>query len=473
MQSLTISSSPAPSSAPTSQPIEQLSDGNVVRQKNSLTGLSRYYVTGGTSKQPLQTVYEKGPPQYLTDPQSYKSGVRPDKRIKGDDRDEKEYEQLDDCTRKEPNSFFRVGRVFAMLHAEPHGTLIDNASSVTRDARFGERLYVTIRRFVTIRQGEKSCSAIPIFTYDYQGVGKRGVRKSDHAIIHTSRQPPQRLRGEAPGPGEDGMRPFPIKVDPFRRDELLHAVSRVNFAKVTTVEHNVKVKDCGLVNPDSITHLITQFQEVWQEGLGIAFSSQPTIQASSRDQPANTDSHDRADSAASVVTASSTVPRSLPQQVDPRQAGSSMPQAGSSSNPAVQRTQQTQTSQASSSSRRMDGQASQGAQQQPVSYAHRGYSQTQPLQTQPISINRGNHVYSSGHGSAAQASGSYSATPPSYASSLPLAGYAQASSSGQKTSGSTQDGFGQRRTSQHAAQQRTAGRTARPRKTHDYNSDDE
>lgn len=62
------------------------------------------------------------------------------------------------------------------------------------------------------------------------------------------------------------MRPDSIKVDPFDLQDQLHLASRVNFAKVTCVEHNVKVKNYGTVNDASMPHLINQFWQVMLRG---------------------------------------------------------------------------------------------------------------------------------------------------------------------------------------------------------------
>lgn len=73
--------------------------------------------------------------------------------------------------------------------------------------------------------------------------GGRGVvGRNDalhHSIAYTSRTPP------SPSPNET-MNRHPIKVDP-RGGNLLNAMSRINFSKVYTVEHNLKVKNIGSV----------------------------------------------------------------------------------------------------------------------------------------------------------------------------------------------------------------------------------
>ena len=67
-----------------------------------------------------------------------------------------------------------------------------------------------------------------------------------------------------PGPGrlqdENGMTKNPIKVLPTTPDQKLDPLSRINFAKVYTVEHNVRVMPVGQVSPGSMHLLVTYWQ---------------------------------------------------------------------------------------------------------------------------------------------------------------------------------------------------------------------
>ena len=82
-------------------------------------------------------------------------------------------------------------------------------------------------------------------------------------MIYTGRRPPEPSLKEMPQRGETGMLPNPIRVDTNRREDKLDSMSRLNFGKIYTVEHNLKVKDFGVVNPKSIKDLLYQFGEVW------------------------------------------------------------------------------------------------------------------------------------------------------------------------------------------------------------------
>ena len=103
-------------------------------------------------------------------------------------------------------------------------------------------------------------------TYGGQGVSKPGVKKSDHAIIYTGRDAPHETTEEAAVRGEEGMRPGAIRVDVDTKGDKLDVMSRIDFGKPHTIHHNLKVRSFGKVNRDSRTHLIYQFDAVWDRG---------------------------------------------------------------------------------------------------------------------------------------------------------------------------------------------------------------
>jgi hypothetical protein len=51
----------------------------------------------------------------------------------------------------------------------------------------------------------------------------------------------------------------PIAVKPAREDQKLHRMSRINFDKIYTIEHNVKVMNVGKVHNLSIYFYNTHF----------------------------------------------------------------------------------------------------------------------------------------------------------------------------------------------------------------------
>jgi hypothetical protein len=84
-------------------------------------------------------------------------------------------------------------------------------------------------------------------TYGGQGCLKRGVHAEDHAIIYTSTYP-EEFAGE-------GMRKKPIKVKPYSPQHKLEPASRLNYAKVYTVEYNVKVWFIGEIRKQTFLFL--------------------------------------------------------------------------------------------------------------------------------------------------------------------------------------------------------------------------
>jgi hypothetical protein len=63
------------------------------------------------------------------------------------------------------------------------------------------------------------------------------------------------------------MQPKAIKVNPDVKGAELDTSSRLNYAKVYNIEHNVKVKNFGSLNPESLRDLIEQFNAVFTSKL--------------------------------------------------------------------------------------------------------------------------------------------------------------------------------------------------------------
>lgn len=109
----------------------------------------------------------------------------------------------------------------------------------------------------------------PVLTYNHQGVGRTGVKKCEHAIIYTGKTPPEPHRSERARRGEDGLL-LPIRVDPDDAAEKLDPWSRVDFGKVYSIEHNVKVRSLGKVNQASMKLLLYQFRRVWEDNFKVS-----------------------------------------------------------------------------------------------------------------------------------------------------------------------------------------------------------
>ncbi|OCK85582.1 hypothetical protein K432DRAFT_286426, partial [Lepidopterella palustris CBS 459.81] len=146
-------------------------------------------------------------------------------------------------------SFFKIGRVFKVLWPELASDKAEGITTASQkwatDKKFGEAIFVKIRWFVVVREGHNACSCLPIQTYGGRGVADK--IKSHHAIIYTGSTPPEPLTEERPRHHWELPLGHPIRVVPTKIWEKLDPISRVNFQKIYTVEHNVKVSDFGRV----------------------------------------------------------------------------------------------------------------------------------------------------------------------------------------------------------------------------------
>lgn len=224
-------------------------------------------VEAADPKTNLRTIIQTAPVTAITDPALLQSGIFARSRLlpAADDVTERLFKSF--RLRDQPRKFFTVGKVFLVLWVEPAGesnTGVTGLEIGTTIGRFGERAFSKVRRFVVVREGDNYCSALPITSYGHRGVGKPGVNKSEHSIIHTSKTPPAPLAAELPSRGEDGMRDQAIRVDTDDPIDKLDSLSRLDYGKVHTIQHNIKVKSFGKVNPKSMYALINQFGNVWR-----------------------------------------------------------------------------------------------------------------------------------------------------------------------------------------------------------------
>lgn len=153
-----------------------------------------------------------------------------------------------------------AAKVFRVLWPELAGN--PNEGTVLSQGKFNEPVHMKIRWFVVIREGPNYCSCIPIQTYSGQGAAKPGLQIWEHAIIYTGDREPRPKEGEKPSPDTHGMQPS-IRVKPRTRSDRMDEMSRVNFAKIYTVEHNVKVFEFGDVRPEFMKRLLKNFVAVW------------------------------------------------------------------------------------------------------------------------------------------------------------------------------------------------------------------
>lgn len=143
-----------------------------------------------------------------------------------------------------------------------HGTILSQKGPPFTKGKYQEPIYSSIRRMVVIKEQKGCCWCMyvsqslmigqpsnldrPITTYSGQGVAKSGVDRAKHAVIY--------MRGSEPATKkhEPKMSKEPLEVEPAQPDQKLDPMSRLNFGKVYTVEHNVKVLPVGRITDRSI-----------------------------------------------------------------------------------------------------------------------------------------------------------------------------------------------------------------------------
>jgi len=134
--------------------------------------------------------------------------------------------------------------VFKILWAEPtgiNGTQLTGGGTEpvrSQSHKFRETFVHKIRRFVVVKAFNAHCLGLPIHTYQYQGTTKSGAQAQHHAAIYSDKEIIQN--------GEN-LTKKAVKVDMFYPREKLDSASRINYAKVYTIEYNVKVYFIGKV----------------------------------------------------------------------------------------------------------------------------------------------------------------------------------------------------------------------------------
>lgn len=85
---------------------------------------------------------------------------------------------------------------------------------------------------------------------------KYGVHAEDHAAIYSSRKP------SFLGDEEDRMKRAPVRCEMMGPEHNLDPASRLNYAKIYTVEHNVKVWFIGKVHRDYEQQVVDDYNDV-------------------------------------------------------------------------------------------------------------------------------------------------------------------------------------------------------------------
>jgi len=97
--------------------------------------------------------------------------------------------------------------------------------------------------------------ASAIMSYGGQGTTKPGVHAHEHAVVYTT-DTPEYLSNEMP------LEKAPIKIRPYTSQHKLDRASRLNYAKLYTIEYNVKVWFIGEVDRGSTWKLMSTYDQV-------------------------------------------------------------------------------------------------------------------------------------------------------------------------------------------------------------------
>jgi hypothetical protein len=96
----------------------------------------------------------------------------------------------------------------------------------------------------------------------HNGQGTTALRSQFEGMVFSGRTVPTLQQNE------QNLQPVAIRIDLDDNATALHHTSRINYSKVYTIEHNVKVKPFGMVNRDHIRSLMDQFRSVFLAGTG-------------------------------------------------------------------------------------------------------------------------------------------------------------------------------------------------------------
>lgn len=114
-------------------------------------------------------------------------------------------------------------------------------------------------RFLPQSSDKLADTGRPILTYERRACTKKGVKPNKHGIVYSIPGRPQLLKDE-PRLGFAAVR---LQVD--IQTEKLAMESRVNYSKLVTVEHNVKVFFIGRIAQDDMAIVDTAVNQCWAD----------------------------------------------------------------------------------------------------------------------------------------------------------------------------------------------------------------
>ncbi|KAJ6442250.1 integral membrane protein (Ytp1) [Purpureocillium lavendulum] len=172
-------------------------------------------------------------------------------------------EEMDPRYRVEHSSKFQPGEIFKVYWSEPQGAGNDYAPSVSGrqeiQNRFGTKFFVGFRRFIVVANDLGHSTCVPILTYGGKACKKKGVKPAKHGIVYERGHKARPLDKEPP------LGFPPVKVQMHEEGERLSKESRVNYSKLVTVEHNVKVFFIGSIVGDDWDLVQEAVNQCWEQ----------------------------------------------------------------------------------------------------------------------------------------------------------------------------------------------------------------
>jgi hypothetical protein len=152
-----------------------------------------------------------------------------------------------------PKAFFKKGRIFMTLWAAPRGI-----SRSEEHSTGPEQAFIEIARFVVVKPKSSHSLCLRISTYGGQATTKAGVNPAEHApiILDGGTVEPHTAETIVNDALEIKIEGDDVSVDPM---------SRINFAKIYTVEHNIKVRNVGRMKATSLPKLQAYFLQALGE----------------------------------------------------------------------------------------------------------------------------------------------------------------------------------------------------------------
>lgn len=157
-----------------------------------------------------------------------------------------------------PREYFTPGRVFVLRWSQQAGyaatrnapkSTISGQSELIPDGH-GQYIHCSQRRMVVIATspGHNSSTCVGIYTYGKRGLAKQGLDLNLHAVAHDERRMPYTREDEPP------LRRQPLAITVLSPGQKIDKMSRINFSKFHTVEHNVEVRDIGVISDSSMAN---------------------------------------------------------------------------------------------------------------------------------------------------------------------------------------------------------------------------